>query len=100
MIINSEPLSLAEVLDYMKNEETETEVVGFIKKFNKLGVEDAKALRKEIMEMNNIKVTQEHAVKIADLLPDTAEELNKIFVDVSLDENETQKILETIKKFR
>jgi DNA-directed RNA polymerase subunit F len=100
MIISNEPLSLAEVLDYMKNEETESELVGFIKKFNKLHVNEAKELRKEVEGLGIIKVTTEHAVKIADLLPETAEELNRIFVDVSLDENETQKLLDTIKKFR
>ncbi len=100
MIINSEPLSLAEVIDYMKEEETEPEIVGFIKKFNTLDVNNAKELRKELEGLGIIKIKPEHAVKIADLLPETAEELNKIFVDVGLDENEVQKILETIKKFR
>jgi DNA-directed RNA polymerase subunit F len=100
MIISNEPLSLAEVLDYMKNEETESEIVGFIKKFNKLHINEAKELRREVENLGIIKITTEHAVKIVDLLPETAEELNRIFVDVSLDENETQKLLETIKKFR
>ena len=38
--------------------------------------------------------------KIIDILPDKAEEVNKIFIDISLDENETKKILDTIKEFK
>ena len=47
-----------------------------------------------------MKIKLEYIVKIIDILPETAEELNKIFVDVSLDEDETKKILDTIKKFK
>jgi DNA-directed RNA polymerase subunit F len=38
-------------------------------------------------------------VKIADFVPKTAEELNKIFTDVSLDEEECNKILEIVKDY-
>lgn len=100
MIINSEPLSMAESLAYLREEETETEVVGFMKKFTKLSEKDAKSLRKEIEGFGNIKIKQEYLVKMIDLLPESSEELNKIFVDVSLDEDETKKIIESIKKFK
>ncbi len=101
MIKNSEPLSMAEVLEYIKKgEETETDVIGFIKKFNKLKAKEAKELRQEIEFLNILKIKPEYSVKIADLLPESSEELNKIFVDVSLDEDETKKILDTIKKFK
>jgi len=101
MIKNSEPLSMAEVFEYIKKgEETETEVVGFIKKFNKLKAKEAKELRQEIESLDIIKIRPEYSVKIVDLLPESSEELNKIFVDVSLDEDETKKILDTIKKFK
>ena len=33
-------------------------------------------------------------------MPENAEDLNKIFVDISLDEDEKRKILETIKEFK
>jgi len=100
MIRNSEPLSMAETMEYIKNDgENESEVIGFIKKFNKLKVKDAKELKQEIQNLNLIKIKSENIVKIVDILPENAEELNKIFVDVSLDEDETKKILDTIKKF-
>jgi DNA-directed RNA polymerase subunit F len=101
MIKNSEPLSMAESLDYIKSDgEKETDVVGFIKKFSKLKAKDAKELRQEIEKLEIIKIKTEYAVKIVDVLPDSAEELNKIFVDASLDEDETRKVLDAIKKFK
>ncbi len=101
MIKNNEPLSMAEASEYInKNEENEKEIVGFIKKFNKLKIKDAKELKREIENLNIIKIKPENTVKIIDILPETQEELNKIFIDVSLDEDETKNILETIKKFK
>ena len=38
--------------------------------------------------------------KLIDILPEKAEEINKIFIDIGLDENETKKILDTIKEFK
>ncbi len=91
---------MAEVNEYIKkNEESKTDIIGFIKKFNKLKIKEAKGLKEEIESLNIIKIKPEYVVKIIDLLPETTDELNKIFVDVGLDEDETKKILETIKKF-
>jgi DNA-directed RNA polymerase subunit F len=101
MIRNNEPLSMAEISEYVKkNEENGTEIMTFIKKFSKLKPKEAEELRKEIENLNIIKIKPENIVKIIDILPETPEELNKIFTDVSLDEDETTKILETIKKFK
>ncbi len=101
MIKNSEPLSMAEVVEYVKKSgEGEAEIVGFIKKFNELKVKEARELRQGIEALGIIKIKPEYTVKIIDLLPETAEELNKIFADVSLDEDETKKILDTVKKYK
>ncbi len=92
---------MAEVIEYVKkNEEGDADIVGFIKKFNKLRAKEAKELRAEIEALGIMKVKPEYAIKIVDLLPESAEELNKIFADVSLDEDETKKILDTIKKYK
>jgi len=99
MIRNSEPLSITEALEFIKDEE-KTELIGFIKKFTKLSVKDAGELRKELDGLNIMKVKSESIAKIIDILPDNSEELNKIFIDVSLDEDETKKILEIVKKFK
>ncbi len=101
MIKNSELLSMAEVLEYVKESgEKETDVVGFIKKFNKLKPKEAKELKQELERLEIMKIKPDYIVKMIDLLPETSEELNKIFIDVSLDEDETRRILETIKKFK
>jgi len=91
---------MAEVIGYVKKDGSETDLVGFIKKFNELKVKEAKELKEEIEKLMEIKIKPEDITKLIDLLPETPEELNKIFVDVSLDDDETKKILETIKKFK
>ena len=101
MIKNNEPLSMVEVTEYLrKTKESEKDVIGFIKKFIKLNLKEAKELRKKIEALEFMKVKKEHIVKIIDLMPENVGDLNKIFADVSLDEDETKKILETIKEFK
>jgi len=97
MIKNNEPISIAEIDEYLKNKDKEDKIRSFVKKFAKLDVKKAKELRKKLEAMKMIKMKQEYIVKIIDFLPEDAEELNKIFQNVSLDEDETKKILETIK---
>ena len=81
MIIKKEPLSMAEVLDYVKkSKEENTETTGFLKKFVKLNIKESKELRKKLEALELIKVKTEHIVKIIDLLPENAEDLNKIFI--------------------
>ena len=87
---------MAEAKEYTKDKE----IIGFIKKFIKINPKDAKELRKNIEELGLIKVNSEQISKIIDLMPEDEESLNKIFVDINLDEDETKKILETIKKFK
>jgi len=100
MIKNSEPFSMAESLEYIKkDDEKETEIIGFIKKFSELKPKDAKELKQDIERLGIIKIKPEYAAKIVDILPGSAEELNKIFVDASLDEDETRKVLESVKRF-
>jgi DNA-directed RNA polymerase subunit F len=103
-IKNIKALSMAESLDVIENiemdEDKKKELKGFIKKFIEINPKDAKKLGGEIGELNLIKIKPEHIVNIIDLLPETASELNKIFVDVSLNEDETNKILEIVKKYR
>jgi DNA-directed RNA polymerase subunit F len=97
MIKNTEPLSMAEAAEFTKKTE-ELDMPGFIKKFTKLNPKQAKELRKEIESLDLMKVNGKHTSKIIDLLPEDEETLNKIFTDVSLDEEETRKLLDAIKK--
>jgi len=101
MIKNIKPLSMAESLEYInKDESSGAEAIRFIKKFTNLKVENAAKLRKNLKDLDLIKMNDNYMVKIIDLLPKNSEELNKIFTDVSLDEDETKKILDTVKKHK
>jgi len=92
MIKNTTPLSMAESMEYIEKE--------FIKKFVKITPKEAKELRKKLEALNIIKLNDTNISKIIDILPEKAEEINKIFVDISLDENETKRILDTVKEFK
>ena len=70
------------------------------KKFIKLKPKEAKELRKEIEGLDNHKIKQEHIVKIVDFLPEDASDLNKIFTDISLDDNEIKQVTEIVAKYK
>ncbi|HOF44142.1 MAG TPA: hypothetical protein PKW70_02005 [Candidatus Pacearchaeota archaeon] len=101
MIKNTTPLSMAESMEYIEKEKkVERPVAEFIKKFVKITPKEAKELRKKLEALNIIKLNDTNISKIIDILPEKAEEINKIFVDISLDENETKRILDTVKEFK
>ncbi len=100
MIKESRPLSMPEALEYLnKKEEQEANLMEFIKKFVKLPVKKAQELRVKISELNLMKLKDEDITKIIDVMPEKSEELNKTLPGVNLDEDETKKVLETIKEF-
>ncbi len=98
MIKTSKPVSMAESLEYTKKSD-EIDMPTFIKKFTKIKPEKAKEFRKELEGINSMKINSKHISKVIDLLPENNEALNKIFSDVNLEEDETKKILDTIKKY-
>ncbi len=100
MIKSQEPLSFAESLEYVKNAEGSEELVGFIKKFTNLSHAEADEFRRTLNGLDIAKMKSEQIVKIIDLMPETSEDLNKIFVGMSLEEDETKKILEAVKQFK
>lgn len=97
MIKNTTPLSMAESSEYLEKGD---DTLVFIKKFTSLKSEKAKELRKKLQDLGNIKINEMHISKVIDVLPEKAEEVNKIFTDVGLDEDETKKILEIVKEYR
>ncbi len=101
MIKEMTPMSMSESLEYIKgDDEKSAEIKGFIKKFVKISPKDAKEMRDKLEALNLLKLKPEYAVKIIDLLPDNSENLNKIFTDVGLDEDETKKILDIVKEYK
>jgi len=92
---------MVESLEYLGGAKDEgKDMLSFIKKFSKLKTKDAKELRKKIQDLELMKLDDKNISKILDVLPENAEELNKIFVGISLDEDETKKILDTVKEFK
>jgi len=99
MIKDNKAVSMAEVTQYLnKEEDSDAALLGFIKKLTKLKPDKAKELKKKLEELDIIKINEKQICKMTDFLPETSEELNKITSDIGLDEDETKKILETIKK--
>ncbi|VVB80226.1 Uncharacterised protein [uncultured archaeon] len=101
MIKNRQYLSMAEVQEFLDlKSDHGKEMSLFIKKFTKLTAKEAKELRKKLEELNMAKMKEEYVVKIIDVLPDSVQELNKVFQGASLEENESNKILETVKQYK
>ena len=101
MIHETKHLSMAEVIEIVETideKEEKKEVMSFLKKFTKIKPKEAKKLREEL-EKEELWLKQESITKIIDFLPETSSELNKIFVNESLNEEEAKKILEIIKKY-
>jgi len=98
MIKTRKPLSMAESSEYLQ--ENKEEIKGFFKKFLKIKPEKAKELREKIKKLDLMKIKEEHISKIIDFLPEDTENLNKIFRDVNLEEDEQKKLLDTIKEYR
>ena len=100
MIIELKPLSLTESEELIDDsQEDKKEIKAFIKKFSKISEKDAKKLREELESLESMRVKSEHIAKIVDILPEDAENVAKIFVDTNLNKEETEGILELVKKY-
>jgi len=99
MILEKTPITLAEVKERVKNLEEKQILKDYLKKFTPLTKAKTNELIKELEALNNIKIKEENLIKIADFLPRTSEELNKILTEVSLSEEETNAILAITGKY-
>ena len=100
MIIDRTPLNLNEVQDIVEktqDSEKKEEIKTYLKKFLKTKPAQAKKIKEELEKLDLLKIKREHIVKIVDLLPGDLSDLNKIFTDVSLNEDEANKILGIVK---
>jgi DNA-directed RNA polymerase subunit F len=100
MIKNMKPLDMQEVKELIGDKEDNKDILAFIKKFSKISHKESKELKKELNELNIVKMNEKDIAKIIDFLPEDAADLNKIVNDVSLDENEISKVLEVVKKYK
>ena len=100
MILDREPLNMSEVSEILKDiddSDKKEEIELYLKKFLKAKPGRAKKIKEGLEELDSLKIKREHIVKIVDLLPSDVSDLNKVFTDVSLSEDETNKILEIVK---
>ncbi len=100
-------MSLAEVKEHLEKQKEEkdgkiTIMIDYIKKFSKLKPAECRKMKEELKGLDILKLRERQIVKIMDLLPEDAEDLHKIFVgeDISLDQNEINRILEVVKKYK
>lgn len=99
MILNKTPLALAYVKEYTKGVDETKPIVPYLKKFCKLSKADADKLAAELRALNNLKMKEENIVKMLDVLPHDSEDLGKVFLDVSLTEEEANAILAAVKNY-
>lgn len=101
MIKERKPLGLFEVeeiLETVKETDKTKEIKSYLKKFSNVDAKKSKKLKEELTGLGIVKLKEADIIKIIDIMPENAVELNKIVVDTSLDADETNKLLETIKK--
>ena len=101
MIKENISLSIVEALEYVNSKnEGEAKVKKFMGNFKKLDLKEAESLREKLEKMELLKMKDSHISKIIDLVPEDKESLNKIFTDVSLDEDESKQVLDAIEEFK
>lgn len=100
MIKEMKPLTLAETKKLVDDHEGMESLAPYFKKYMKVKVKDVGEMRKELEELDNHKMKGEHIVKIIDLLPEDASDMNKVFTDVSLDENEIKQVIDIVSKYK
>ncbi|MBU0906978.1 MAG: hypothetical protein KKD18_03655 [Nanoarchaeota archaeon] len=94
-----QPLTLVEVKEIVDKMDEKQEMKEYLKNFTKLSKKDANKLKEEITSLGNVKIQEEHIIKLVDIVPKDAEDVSKIFSDTSLTEEETNAILEITKKY-
>ncbi|MBU0977941.1 MAG: hypothetical protein KKD18_05985 [Nanoarchaeota archaeon] len=99
MIHSKQPLTLVEVKEIVDKLEEKQEMKDYLKKFTKLTKDKAKKLREEVAGLENVKIGEEQMIKLVDIVPKDAEDVNKIFSDTGLTEEETNALLEITKKY-
>ena len=99
MILGKKPVMLAEVKGMVKGLEEKQELKDYLKKFTKLTKDKAGKLVEDIKALDNPKIKEVDIIKIVDFLPKEKEELGRIFTETGLSEEETNAILEVVKKY-
>lgn len=96
MIKDTKIISIAEAKKYLNEDQ---DLIKFTNNFTKLSAQEGESLREKLETLNILKLNEKNISIIINCLPKDNEDLNKIFNDISLYEDESKKILETIKEF-
>ena len=100
MIKDAKPLSMIEATEYFGEKISGADVSGFVKKFSKLSLKEAKELRKKLDALELVKLDAKSISKIIETLPENLEELAKASIGINLDDEEVNRVLEVIKEFK
>tara|TARA_Y100000310_G_scaffold221816_1_gene223410 strand:- start:363 stop:665 length:303 start_codon:yes stop_codon:yes gene_type:complete len=96
-ILDVRPVPLAEVNELVKDMEEKKDIHAYLKKFSKTSQEKSEKIIDGVRKLENPKVKEADIIKISDILPDSPEDLNKIFTEVALTEEEINEILKVVK---
>ena len=99
-IKEEKPITMAEVSALAGDSEKGVVIKKFIKQFTKMSAEKAGEMKEELNALDLIKLKDAYIVKIIDFMPSDASELNKVLIEVSLDQEEITKILDVVKKYK
>ncbi len=99
MIHAKQAVTMAEVKEIVDKMEGKEELKLYLKNFTKLSKKDADKVVEDIKALNNMRIKNEDAVKVADFLPKTLEEVRKIFIETSLTDEEANAILNVVAKY-
>ena len=100
MVIKEEsPITMAEVAALAGDSEKGQAIKKFIKDFTNMTAEKAIEMKDELRGLDILKLKEEHIVKLVDFVPKDATDLNKVLSEVSLDQEEINKILEVTAKY-
>ncbi|MBS3091074.1 hypothetical protein J4217_01335 [Candidatus Pacearchaeota archaeon] len=98
-VLNRKALTMVEAKEYIKNMSESKPIHGYFKTFSKLSRDKAEKLAEEIKALNNPKVKDSDIVKVIDLLPEDSEDVNKIFIEVGLSEEEARAVVDIVSKY-
>jgi DNA-directed RNA polymerase subunit F len=98
-IQSKQPLTLIEVKSIVDKLDEKDELQKYLKKFTKIKKDKAADLKKDLEGLNNLKIKEENIIKLIDHMPKDAEDVNKVFTEVSLSEEETNAILDIVRKY-
>ncbi|MAG27337.1 hypothetical protein CMI47_17525 [Candidatus Pacearchaeota archaeon] len=99
MILEKEPLTMAQAKSLVPDFEDRSDLEAYFKKFTSLDEAKSKKLTEDLVALKNLKIKQSDIVKLVDFLPKNLDDLNKIFTEVSLSEEEANAILDILKKY-